>query len=435
MWTLWLSTAWAAPIYEPADLHPSTVDAASAILPYDLVRLLRTEEITEVRQRADDGSEVVRWRGQLLFHGLRHLSQVERLAVWAVLGSDHALGAEADLMLPEDDLWVPASLWRDRAVVVVQRGSPRSDILQPGPSAEALMERFGIGPLVDVDVSWTPISRGLLEQGLELLTEEELAYLEGVAFERSRRASAEVVEETGLTDPAAAYHIDDDGPVVSIYDAALEPGFRSVGPVDRPSHPGLLAVLHEIGHAVAFAPSWAQQRDFLARVEELERRGAAYNERVRRLEADKASLDERGLRFNDRVDRLTGGGSPFSADARAATDADVARLREIERELSAEVARYNRELDVLAEEHAALQALDREVRERHAALLARDEDALLAVQGWSERCGSCGPTPYGRTSAGESFAEAFMLWKLDPEALERVLPGAGAWFASGAHLP
>jgi hypothetical protein len=44
------------------------------------------------------------------------------------------------------------------------------------------------------------------------------------------------------------------------------------------------------------------------------------------------------------------------------------------------------------------------------------------------------PTPYGRTSSVEGFAEAFALWHLDPAALRRTSPRAAAFFESGSHI-
>ncbi len=51
------------------------------------------------------------------------------------------------------------------------------------------------------------------------------------------------------------------------------------------------------------------------------------------------------------------------------------------------------------------------------------------------RDGRGGPSAYGFRNPHESFAEAFALAHLDPEALERALPGATAWFDAGEHLP
>ena len=44
-----------------------------------------------------------------------------------------------------------------------------------------------------------------------------------------------------------------------------------------------------------------------------------------------------------------------------------------------------------------------------------------------------GPTKYSTSSVGESFAESFALWHLDPETLQRCMPEVHDWFASGGH--
>ena len=47
---------------------------------------------------------------------------------------------------------------------------------------------------------------------------------------------------------------------------------------------------------------------------------------------------------------------------------------------------------------------------------------------------SRGPTPYGTTSLAESFAESFALYRVDPNALRRVMPKVYRWFKSGDHI-
>lgn len=46
-----------------------------------------------------------------------------------------------------------------------------------------------------------------------------------------------------------------------------------------------------------------------------------------------------------------------------------------------------------------------------------------------------GPTPFARRDPHEAFAEAFALYWLDRDALQRVMPWAVAWFDAGHHLP
>lgn len=50
------------------------------------------------------------------------------------------------------------------------------------------------------------------------------------------------------------------------------------------------------------------------------------------------------------------------------------------------------------------------------------------------RTTSYGPTEYSNHSIEEAFAESYALFKLDPEALERIDPNLYQWFASGAYL-
>jgi hypothetical protein len=57
------------------------------------------------------------------------------------------------------------------------------------------------------------------------------------------------------------------------------------------------------------------------------------------------------------------------------------------------------------------------------------------IDAWEElRAGRRGPTSWAFRDPDESFAEAFALYHADPDALERALPGAVAWFDSGAPL-
>jgi hypothetical protein len=49
------------------------------------------------------------------------------------------------------------------------------------------------------------------------------------------------------------------------------------------------------------------------------------------------------------------------------------------------------------------------------------------------RGGSRGPTPYGRSSGVESFAESFALFHLDPDALARWNRSVFRWFEAGGH--
>jgi hypothetical protein len=76
----------------------------------------------------------------------------------------------------------------------------------------------------------------------------------------------------------------------------------------------------------------------------------------------------------------------------------------------------------------------REVREYYRLYRALGRQGPV-ISAWERlRAGREGPSSYGFRDPHESFAEAFALYHLDPDALERALPGAVAWFHSGAHV-
>ena len=48
--------------------------------------------------------------------------------------------------------------------------------------------------------------------------------------------------------------------------------------------------------------------------------------------------------------------------------------------------------------------------------------------------GQPAPTDYGNSSTKESFAEAFALFHVDPNALKRTRPAVYEWFAARGHI-
>lgn len=56
------------------------------------------------------------------------------------------------------------------------------------------------------------------------------------------------------------------------------------------------------------------------------------------------------------------------------------------------------------------------------------------IEAWADVRDGPGPTDYGRRRLHESFAEAYALHRLDPDALRAVMPEAAAWFDAGGHL-
>ena len=182
-------------------------------------------------------------------------------------------------------------------------------------------------------------------------------------------------QRSGVGDHAAHY-IHENGQVwIQLYDVLfLRDGEAFRGSVSAPRAPSAMGILHEVGHAIASYPSVrAFQRHSQAVAE--------YNALVDELHS---------LREEQNPQRLEGLLVRLEA-ARGVAETVEARLLELEESpiLSAFVA------------------------------LREHED---------------GPTPYGRTDAAESFAEAFALYRVDPQALVRIYPSVARWFSSHGHM-
>jgi hypothetical protein len=157
-------------------------------------------------------------------------------------------------------------------------------------------------------------------------------------------------------------------------------------------------ILHEIGHVVSFE----------------ERRRTSL-----RREALRARRAVRAARYEAQRDEYTRD-----------------RARVIAGDTSAELAEgLQRSLAELEREHAELRA-EAEVIGAMRAEVDRLRDGLTSVESaYSSLPGAlAGPTSYGRSNAQESFAEAFALYHLDPDALRWLTPAVHDWFAASSHL-
>jgi hypothetical protein len=145
-------------------------------------------------------------------------------------------------------------------------------------------------------------------------------------------------------------------------------------------------VLHELGHALAYLPAL---------------RSACHSQDAR------AKASRLTTELNTLVDRY----NASSAREQARLAPGLAALRSEHRQASLDNATATADTNALAKSGGPV--------------LAAYAKALA---------GRPAPTLYGATNRGESFAEAFALHHLDPEALRRIVPEAAEWFARGGHL-
>ncbi len=268
--------------------------------------------------------------------------------------------------------------------VRIEMGLPRpSQKPEHTPTAQELVERFGLRAVRQESRAFQPNELRALEAALSLLSPQEQTLIRDIAFVRlpaDSEASPSVKGHhiwgryrSNLAQQRSREILLFDTP-----DAHQQSLF--IGDPNQPYPIATLCLLHEMGHAIA---------------------------------------DYARMRVLHRQDDWLAASRRFS-QAMKTTSARQSPQRDEEQKQQAAQLRQERV--------ALLSAMDA-VSEGY----RTDRGPVLAVYG--ELDGSTrGPTPYGRTDIAESFAESFALFKADPAALRRVNPEVYRWFAQGGHL-
>ena len=239
----------------------------------------------------------------------------------------------------------------------------------------ALRKRFGIGRLDGGEVQWSPRERESLERALSLLSKDELARIRGLELRRLGRPTR-VLPAKGACGLSV---IEWDARWVEIYDCAFrDDDIVFVGDPRAPERQSTRLILHELGHALATQPVFDFQRALQALADD----GKASGEKYLALRTNASAADQRTL------------------------DEIVAPLPKLSARL-----------------HAA------------AKRVAGAHPAGPAVTAFSRVPGAAnGVTGYGRQAPAEAFAEAFSLFRADPNALRRVSADVLQFFERGGHL-
>jgi len=289
-------------------------------------------------------------------------------------------GAELDLRVPVDgepDRRV--TIWNGPTARVVAADASGDSLPPVGaarPNADALGTRYGVGPVE----RWAPDELESLELSLALLDARELAVIAGLPFRRAAAAPPSGAASDPQQRECGLFRFEGTARSVSVFDCAFEAddlGF--VGSLDRSLKPSIRLILHEIGHAISVVPLIEFFADLSARHEEADTLVKEFNRLGRRVPpAEGRRFDE----MKQGLDAIDGTLARASAMLQAASPAEAKVIREFAREGG-------------------------------------------AVAGF---------TPYGRTSLVEGFAEAFSLYRADPEACRRISPGVFAYFEAGRHV-
>ncbi len=302
--------------------------------------------------------------------------------------------------------FVPVLVTRAGGTLTVRVGAPTT--WPKAPERAALVERYRLGGLVDVDTTWSDLELVALDRALATMGPTERAILTGLTFLR---------DDSDPDGNWGVFHDDRTTPTAYLLDdSAWHAGAQGFdGDPDAPLPEVSTTLLHELGHVFAAHPvraAWDRLTVERVLIDALQAQHAAW------LADNKVYL-------------------AAVADWRRRWDVSVApatRAPEAWPGLKEESAALTRAAAGLQARADVLNALVQSSKACQTALgeqvLTHDVlDAYAAVPGAVP-----GPTGYAATNLEESFAEAFRLWHLDPDALRALTPKVADWFAKGGHL-
>lgn len=258
-----------------------------------------------------------------------------------------------------------------------------------GGLADRLERQFGTGEIRAGAKRWSDGELAILKASLEALDPKERRALRGVDIVRM-----------GLSPRpfgAGLYKVDRRGARILVYDRAFKG--EGKGSARRPNR----TIVHEVGHALSHKAVRDAQRKAKQDVDAANVAVDAYNQEVRRY--------NRAVRRHNQARRA-------GKEYRFGGSQDYIRMLRDRK-------------DGLIRTATDSKKRTRRLHRAHRSPLPRTG---LLEEYRSHLRGRRGPTPYGRTTLQESFAESFSLHHCDPAALEKALPRVAQWFRQRGHL-
>ena len=298
---------------------------------------------------------------------------VSAIAAATVCAGSDLRGSESDLIVGSErsPLHVTILHEPDRLILRVA-SAPRTASAGPYPSGAELQRRFGVGEFVDGDRAWSGPERQIVADALERLPAQDLSIIAGLPFLRTANPPED------RRDAAAWYKWGGLDRAVEFFDAAFADDRAAfVGDPDDPIVASAWPILHELGHAVSFEKPYKAVNGFVARMTAIQLFAIHVREfAVSNLRTERKRLDA----IRERLDDLARPLGRFQQAAKGGT-----------------------------------------------------LHASPVLSAYREATGGHPVTLYGATDLGEAFAEAYAMYLLDPDALERIQPAALAFFRSGAY--
>lgn len=356
--------------------------------------VLKRKRAKVLQAKQPDGSWAV------VFDGAGdHPDKLPREAALAVFNAASVgkPGLEADVLVNIGDGGVPVSVWWDGDVVKVEQGKRDAVKLKQGATVDSIQQAHHV-VLREGDAHYSAQDLAIVDKALALLDDDEKAYLKNVPFVRVKAPVGSVARMHGRQVMQALYVLDDKGPRVEVYDALQLIDDKSFsGPLHAPLPYSVGVVLHEALHAIA-KDSLVQWRKVL------DDEKAAYEAMLAERKTLKADYDVKKAAFDK--DRTQAN--------KDAVETVIKQLNALSKKAQAAGKAYSKHMSKLNRGSSSATPLEKAFTR-----VVRQNDAV---------------TVYGRTSPGESIAEAFKLFKVDPDALKRIAPKAFSFFADGKHL-
>jgi hypothetical protein len=295
-------------------------------------------------------------------------------------------GAESDVRISDRRGGARmVTIWNETGDRIEVKDAVEAPLPPVGATAlqvDALRAQYGIGPIE----GWDGDELDSLARALALLSPPERAAIAGLPFRRLSKPTGEFKLPTPPpgTLSGEGTHCglfvwkDANRRWIEIYDCAFTlDALAFVGNPDRPLHPSVRVILHEIGHAIG-------KREMTALVGEM----VLSNGQALELFAE------------------------FNRHGKNVPASELSRFKHMNDEL-ADIAKVMNHWNETTQAGGLATP----------AVLA-SFDQVRAGQGF---------TSYGRWNLDEAFAEAFSLYRADPDACRRISPAVFAFFDTGRH--
>jgi len=297
---------------------------------------------------------------------------------------------------------------RERTPVRIARDGPTAT----APTSQDLEKAYHI-KVIKGNKDWSTGDIADLSAALGKLTTKERGIVSGYELQRWTTPADRAKIDTAYTpkpgvDECGFHEIALGGTTlkISMYDGCFDPATTMNGqPIAQ------FNILHEVGHAAESSLA----RGARAKLDDLQAKyDAAFTATEDANNAYNTANDER----NTLVDQYTA--------------ADAAGKKAIEADVKAAVAKA----DALSKAaDAAQKKLDPLEKSRQAAADAFDRALKAPGEGFARLVEGKDPlTPYSATGDDEAFAEAFALYKIDPDGLKASNKKLYDWFKSGGEL-